>query len=215
MDEILVIIGRLELKKQIKALGDRQRVELAELLYKLNESKERIGRRADSVVLLETYGTIAFQYWVQDEVALRSEIDQELYRLKCLDEDRHLSFRLAVEAAIDRRLNELRVSNTVEETERYIGEMELIELEAAAQKLRLERKALLKLQHARIANKVKDCRVWLKSLSLEQRKKLLLKAVRRQYLTMYTAIEEEYIEYYADILMPLYKESLVDKKAKK
>src|SRR3990172_10548525 len=95
VDEILVIIGRLELKKQIKALGDRQRVELAELLYKLNESKERIGRRADSVVLLETYGTIAFQYWVQDEVALRSEIDQELYRLKCLDEDRHLSFRLA------------------------------------------------------------------------------------------------------------------------
>ena len=67
LPEILQIIARLELDKQIK-LSDDQRSALAERLYDLNESKEHTQCRANHVLLTETYGTLAYQYWVSEQI---------------------------------------------------------------------------------------------------------------------------------------------------
>ena len=71
LPEIIQIILNLELGKQSKPLSEDQRSWLAERLYDLDETAQEIQRRAESVLLLETYGTIAYQYWVQDEIAYR------------------------------------------------------------------------------------------------------------------------------------------------
>lgn len=60
-------MARLELDRQITLTSD-QRSALAERLFDLDESRSDIQQRADFVLTAATYGTIAYQYWVSEQI---------------------------------------------------------------------------------------------------------------------------------------------------
>lgn len=203
-----MIVTRTELRKQIKALSELQRAELIGLLYNLNETAAKIQQRADSVLLLETFGTIAFQYWVQDEVGLSIEVNQELYRLKRIEETRRINFEREMDERIDHRLAALRKATAPDEN--FKRELEMIELQNQITAQREANKVHIEEVRKQIKAKLAKCREWLVSLTIDRRKEILLKAVQEGILKEYSGIELSHIQYYNDVLLPLYdqRESL-------
>lgn len=64
----------VELAKQLKPpLTEQQRLQLVMDLSALGLTLGEIRDRGNSVKLKDTYGTIAFQYWVEDLVVLKTE----------------------------------------------------------------------------------------------------------------------------------------------
>jgi hypothetical protein len=81
------LILEVEAKKQLRPpLTNQQRVFLAEDLFDLNEPLRALQERARSVVLKNTFQTIAFEYWVDDLMVLKSDlmkiVDREIERRK-------------------------------------------------------------------------------------------------------------------------------------
>lgn len=204
LQEIIQIILRLELDEQTKPLSDDQRSALAERLFDLNETAEQLQRRADSVFLRETYGTIAFKYWLDEgEVRPATEINAELYRLKRVEELRRINFEREMDERIDSRLNALR--NAKEPDPIFARELEMITIQNKIAEQREENKVHIEKVKKEIKDKLARCREWLFSLDIEARKALLLQAVQEGILKEYSGIELSHIQYYNDVLLPLYE----------
>lgn len=206
LPEIIQIIGRLELDEQTKPLSDDQRSALAERLFDLNETPAQLQRRADSVFLRETYGTIAYKYWLEEgEVRPVTEINAELYRLSRLEETRRANFEREMDERIDYRLKALRGIANPHEAKNFEREMEMIEIQNTIAQQREENKRHIEEVRKEVKKKLATCREWLVSLNIEQRKVLLLEAVQQGLLKEYSGIELSHIQYYNDVLLPLYE----------
>jgi len=67
-------VMQVELAKQLKPpLTEQQRLQLVMDLSALGLTLREIRERGNSVKLKDTFGTIAFQYWVEDLVVLKTE----------------------------------------------------------------------------------------------------------------------------------------------
>lgn len=199
-DEILVIIGRVELRKQIKPLGRLQRIELAELLYSLNETKGQIERRADSVVLQETYGTISFQYWVNDLVCLRSDFNKELYRLKKADEGRRVEFQLSVSLELDRRLETFRRASTDKQKMQDVRLEELEGIRLSLEQWHNKLKEIRERSKAQMTRRLQYAKQVLRAMDEDARKKILDIAVERGRIESYDAVIVQHAYLLADKL---------------
>lgn len=199
-DEILVIIGRVELRKQIKPLGRLQRIELAELLYSLNETKGQIEWRADSVVLQETYGTISFQYWVNDLVCLRSDFNKELYRLKKADEGRRVEFQLSVSLELDRRLETFRRASTDKQKMQDVRLEELEGIRLSLEQWHNKLKEIRERSKAQMTRRLQYAKQVLRAMDEDARKKILDIAVERGRIESYDAVIVQHAYLLADKL---------------
>jgi len=182
--EIGLIVTKLEFQKQIKPLDEIQRRDLIELLHDLNETSERIQLRANSVLLKQTYGTIAFEYWVQDLVCVyderqrieRGRIHEELSR--CLDRLRRLS----------------------RDEQRRIDEeaAELLGLEDAQRDWELKLAAIRERSRQQHKRRFAFARKALAALDEASRRKVLDEAVKKDVIASYDQAMVDNIHLFAD-----------------
>lgn len=175
--EIGIIITELEFRTQLKPLDELQRKELIELLYDLNEPKEKIQQRANSVMLQETYGTIAFKYWVGDLVCTRSEVDAMKRHLQRSFEAKQINHELEIKCELDRRLEEYR-HTLADPSELGLAELEAVESAVEAYRLHETQKAT-KLR-AKTKRRIAFARQQICSLDNNSRQAILEEAVRRK-----------------------------------
>ncbi len=72
LEQVLMVIGEVELSKQIH-LSPEERAVLQADLFSLNETIEQIRKRGESVKRNTTYGKISFDVWYQAETTYTSE----------------------------------------------------------------------------------------------------------------------------------------------
>ena len=192
-------MGRVELAKQIRPLTEAQRTELVERLYNLNESAEKIQRRGESVVLTESYGTIAFQYWVADEVVLGSIINETLYKISVMEQRRRQNLDDELDARINKRIRELRGGSTSEAKERDAKLAALAGLEDAGLAWRRRLQEIRNRERAQHKRRFAYASKVLRALSLEDRKKVLDKAVEEKIIERYDNVMVENIHLFPEI----------------
>jgi len=190
-EEIAVIVTRLELLKQIKPLDDFQRAALIERLYDLGETKEQIQRRADSVALKETYGTIAFQYWVEELVCLYSETAERRNR------EYQLS-RQKIDEEIRRRIDRLKTLSF--EAQREVDEetADLRGLEDARRDWHMKLMEIRERARQQYARRFAFARKVLGGLDREGRIKVLEAAKEQKIIQSYDEMMIENIHLFPD-----------------
>lgn len=78
--EVAAIVMRTEKLKEIQ-ISDQERDLLVDKLFEQGFSRQELEQRADSVLLKNTYKTIAFEYWVEDLVCSWSSRWAEVNRI--------------------------------------------------------------------------------------------------------------------------------------
>jgi hypothetical protein len=139
-------------------------VELIERLYALNETKEQIEVRGESVILKKTYGTIAFEYWVEDLVKLASDVYEELHRLKLAEERHRREFQFELDCRIDERIAACRKGKVDPKIAELAGEEDALKQHRRMlQEVRERSKQQMtrRLRYARhvLANLSNECRI--------------------------------------------------------
>jgi len=171
-------VTRLELDKQIKPLDEFQRAGLIERLFELGETREMIQRRADSVMVKDTYGTIAFQYWVEDLVCVWSSA---MARQRQIREQT----REWVDHEIKKRIEHLKKLTSEEQRKVDVDVVELAALEEAKVAWKFKLGAIMERKRTQYARRFAFAKKALAGLDRDARVRVLDEAVRQEIIKDY------------------------------
>lgn len=185
------VVLRLELEKQIKPLMDAQRFVLVERLMGLDETCGQMQRRADSVLVQETFGTIAFQYWVKDLVVCYSEAAERKRQ------DRQNLIQL-VNETIRYRIEKFRLLSSEEQKTVDIEIAELAGQQQAFDDWNLKLHEIRERSRREAKKKLSYARNVLNALDVESRTKVMDEAVKQKIIKQYDKPMLENIQLFPD-----------------
>jgi hypothetical protein len=207
LEWITRLIFKVELVKQLRPpLTQQQRTELALRLDEMKLTEEQLSLMAESVIRRSTYGTIALEYWIADDIVTQEELVAERLAIRREDERRRRNF----ENELDDRIRELRdgLRERVEkmDVEREKLLMETLALDDECVKWELQRQEWYKEAEARVRRKLSEYKQQLRLLSESERKEVLDMAVAFKIMRNWDKHVLEHIHLFADKLMPIMEE---------
>jgi hypothetical protein len=129
------------------------------------------------VKLADTYGTIAYKYWVKDLVCSREELEQRRNQLERSYQTKLSNFELEIKLEVDRRMKEYR--HTLAVPSEYA---ELAAAEDAIEKYRLHEIEKAKKIRAATHRRIAFARQQICSMDNDCRRAILAEAVKRDKL---------------------------------
>jgi hypothetical protein len=173
-ENVVATIREVELKKQIKPpLTPQQIAALADEILKLNPTADRLKAMADSVLRAETFGTLAFQYWIADRLMTWEEMEMERAALGRERRELYKTFNEAVASEIQTRIWNMDAALAEESKAADIKAWELFELESQAAAWREKRVHIRIEAEGRIRRELHDVSEKIKMLDVEERYRLM------------------------------------------
>lgn len=198
--EIMAVIWEVETLKELNPpLTEEQRGLLMARLFELRLPLEEIRRKGDSVVYKKTYGTIALEHWVEDEVDLRCNIEAEIIRLR-------EGFDRRVDERIREMIEECRQEESYEKSLEAEEATKLEALQDALSEARLDRMKYYEKMKAESKKRLAQIRSSLVAMDNEHRAKVWEEAVRRGIVKTWDAHMVDHIWMFVDILYPIMNE---------
>ena len=204
LTEIAAIVAEVELTKQLRpALTEDQRAILFARLDALRLPVAEIQRMARSVMAKCTYGNIAFEHWVSDEVRpaweINAEISEERERLRN-------KFDRTVQEELERRIALCRAELTPEADEQFKRYAELDALRESLSECEKRRARWYEDQKNIARQRIARDRAMLVGMNSEARKKVFDEAVRRGKLNGYDQTMLDNIGVFVDRLYEIVEE---------
>ena len=203
---------QLEAVKQLNPmLNSQQRRMLVDRLEALHLPLRDIKEMAASVEVKHTFNTIAFEYWVEDLVALRSEITEEK---KHLQESYNTRVREEAKRLLEARIDEAKKELSPEGEAYYRRCIELQSLEDAISIVRQRRDKWAEEVKQSTKKKLALVRSHLVAMDRESRKRIVAKAVERGEVKTFDDTMIENIQYFPDVLMGAFDDLFLETSVK-